>query len=195
MITKSQIKPISTASDLTKVFSSNLFWITSFSILTFLAAQIEVPVQPVPFTLQTMIVLLAGAFLGPINGAISQLVYLAAGALGLPVFAGFGFGFATLLGPTGGYLVAFPIAAFIVGYFIQKNNKAWVVALSMLLGTLSILLIGSLYLSLFMKGNLEAALISGTLVFVWWSLLKIAASTSIYISLKKKFPSLPNHEA
>lgn len=77
-------------------------WIISFAGLTALGAQIEVPNYPVPFTLQTFFVLLAGAFLGVRNGSIAQVVYLAVGALGLPVFAGGTFGIAKLLGPTGG---------------------------------------------------------------------------------------------
>ncbi len=195
MTTNSQAKQLTNSLNLSGIISSRIFWILSFSILTFLSAQVEVPVQPVPFTLQTMIVLLAGAFLGPVNGAISQLLYIAAGALGLPVFAGFGFGLATLLGPTGGYLAAFPLAAFLVGLLIRKNNSSVMVFISMLIGTASILFSGALYLSLFVNGDFQTAFNSGVLIFAWWGLLKTAASASIFISLKNKYPSLPNREA
>ena len=87
------------------VKSSELFWIVSFAILTAIGAQLTIPVKPVPFTLQVLFVLLAGALLGAKNGAYSQLLYLALGVTGLPVFAQTGeggFGFAQLIGPTGG---------------------------------------------------------------------------------------------
>ncbi len=195
MTTNSQAKQLTNSLNLSGIISSRIFWILSFSILTFLSAQVEVPVQPVPFTLQTMIVLLSGAFLGPVNGAISQLLYIAAGALGLPVFAGFGFGLATLLGPTGGYLAAFPLAAFLVGFLIEKNKSSVMVFIGMLIGTASILFSGALYLSLFVNGDFQTAFNSGVLIFAWWGLLKTAASASIFISLKNKYPTLPNREA
>ena len=86
-----------------------------FAALTAAGAQIEIPNSPVPFTLQTLFVLLSGALLGPRLGTVSMLAYLGAGAAGLPVFSSFGFGVARLLGPTGGYLLAFPAAAFVAG--------------------------------------------------------------------------------
>ena len=93
---------------LIKIKSRELFWISAFSILTAFSAQVSVPFQPVPFTLQTMFVVLTGAFLGARNGAISQIIYLLLGIIGVPVFAGLSFGFFKLIGPTGGYLLSFP---------------------------------------------------------------------------------------
>ena len=72
---------------LTLLNSSKLFWIFSFTAITAVAAQITIPVKPVPFTLQTMMVVLAGAFLGSKRGAYSQFLYLFLGCIGLPVFA------------------------------------------------------------------------------------------------------------
>ena len=87
------------------------------TVLTAAAAQISVPLPftPVPFTFQPMVVLLGAALLGPRLGASSQLLYLAPGIAGLPVFAASPMlpqGGARLLGPTGGYLMAYPLAAF-----------------------------------------------------------------------------------
>ena len=101
---------------ISSVKESELFWVVSFSILTAISAQISIPIKPVPFTLQTMVVLLAGAFLGARNGAYSQVLYIFLGAIGLPVFAQTAdgtMGLARLIGPTGGYLLAFPIAAYL----------------------------------------------------------------------------------
>ena len=171
---------------LSKVTSSKIFWIISFSILTALSAQVVVPVQPVPFTLQTMLVLLSGAFLGSKNGAYSQLVYLTAGIAGLPVFAGFGFGLPVLFGPTGGYLLAFPIAAYIVGAIVESNISKLSVVLSMVLGTVTILFIGAAYLSIFLNHNFAAAFFSGFAIFALWGLIKVAAASSIYFAISKR---------
>jgi hypothetical protein len=85
-----------------------VFWIVTFAALTAVGARFEIFQYPVPFTLQTMFVLLAGAFLGARNGALSQILYLGVGAVGLPVFAAGGaMGILRLIGPTGGYLLAF----------------------------------------------------------------------------------------
>ena len=137
---------------LSAAISSQLFWIVSFSLLTVVAAQIAVPVKPVPFTLQTLIVLLSGAFLGARNGALSQILYLTLGVLGLPVFAQVPdglIGAARLFGPTGGYLLSFPLAAFLVGFIIEKNNNYFTTVISMFAGNILILISGSLYLGIF----------------------------------------------
>lgn len=167
---------------LNKVKSNQLTWVMTFSLLTFLSAQILIPTQPVPFTLQTMIVLLAGAFLGSKNGAISQIIYLVAGALGLPFFAGFSFGLGKLFGPTGGYLLSFPFAAFIVGYILEKKDNSITILLSFVLGELIILLGGASYLSVFLDGNFKQALFSGAIIFSVWDIVKIAAAFGIYKS-------------
>ncbi|OGU61951.1 MAG: hypothetical protein A2V66_16445 [Ignavibacteria bacterium RBG_13_36_8] len=174
-----------------RVKDNQIFWIISFAILTFFAAQLAVPVKPVPFTLQTMLILLSGALLGARNGMFSQFIYLLSGAIGLPVFAGFSFGVAVFAGPTGGYLLSFPFAAFIVGYLIEKNNKLLTTILSMVLGNMIILLSGTAYLFLFFGGNFENALLSGALIFSVWDLIKITAAVSIYRALSKKYPKLP----
>jgi biotin transport system substrate-specific component len=174
-----------------KARSSELFWIAVFSILTAFAAQVAVPVQPVPFTLQTMLVLLSGAFLGARNGAYSQLLYLAVGVIGLPVFAGFSFGFAKLIGPTGGYLISFPFVAFLVGYMLEKKRGAVLTFTTFLIGGLLILLSGASYLALFMNGNFKSALFGGIFIFTIWDLIKITAAFSIYKSISKKYSKLP----
>ena len=92
-----------------------------FSLLTALAAQIVIPIGPVPITAQTFAVLLSGALLGSRLGAMAMIMYLIEGTSGLPFFYGGHGGVAHLLGPTGGYLVAFPAAAFITGAFAEHG--------------------------------------------------------------------------
>lgn len=191
MILKGNVKTSPTVVSLSKIRTSELFWIAAFSVLTFLAAQVEVPTQPVPFTLQTMLVLLAGAFLGSRNGAYSQVIYLALGVIGLPVFAGFSFGIAKIFGPTGGYLLSFPFAAFLVGYVLEKKKGTFALILSFVLGEMLILLVGASYLALFMNGNFGKSLISGAAIFSIWDIIKVSAAVSIYKAVSKKYPKLP----
>jgi biotin transport system substrate-specific component len=96
------------------------------AVLTATAAQVSLPLPftPVPLTLQPMIVLLGAAALGARLGALSQVLYLAAGIAGLPVFAASPLlpqGAARLLGPTGGYLMSYPLAAFAVGWLAERG--------------------------------------------------------------------------
>ena len=96
------------------------------AVLTAAAAQLSFPIPftPVPFTIQPMIVLIGAAALGSRLGALSQIVYLTLGLAGLPVFAfspELPQGFARLLGPTGGYLMAYPIAAFVTGLLAGRG--------------------------------------------------------------------------
>ena len=93
----------------------------AFSLLVALSAQIVIPVGPVPITGQTFAVLLTGALLGSRLGAITMIVYLMEGASGLPFFYAGSSGVAHLFGQTGGYLVAFPAAAFITGAFAEHG--------------------------------------------------------------------------
>lgn len=86
-----------------------------FAVLTALAAQVSVPMTPVPMTLQSLAVVLAGGVLGPRWGVAAMLVYLAAAAVGLPVLSDGRSGLETLTGPTAGYLAGFVLAAWTVG--------------------------------------------------------------------------------
>ena len=105
--------------------------------LVAIAAQIAIPLPgtPVPMTLQPLAVLLVGGLLGPGLGASAMLFYLALGAAGLPVFTPFGLpGVARLLGPTGGYLLAYPVAAFVVGRIAGDGRRLARLALAALAG-------------------------------------------------------------
>lgn len=93
-----------------------------FAALTALAAQVSLPMIPVPMTLQSLAVVLAGAVLGPRLGVLSMLAYLAAAAIGLPVLADGRSGMAALTGPTAGYLVGFVLAAWASG---EARERGW----------------------------------------------------------------------
>ena len=116
------------------------------SFLVALCAQLALylPFSPIPITMQTFGVILAGALLGSKRGAISMFLYLLEGVAGLPVFAGANFGIATLIGPTGGYLFGFIAAAFIVGWMAERgwDRRYWSTVVAMLMGTSAIFIFG-----------------------------------------------------
>jgi biotin transport system substrate-specific component len=124
--------------------------ILAFVCLTGVAAQLAVPLPftPVPVTMQTLFVVLAGLTLGARDGFYALLAYLGLGLAGAPVFAGFGFGAGSFLGPTGGYLVSFPAAALVSGYLFREFGGSRLAAfLASLCGMALILAGGAAYLS------------------------------------------------
>jgi biotin transport system substrate-specific component len=100
-----------------------LILIALFAALTAIGARIQIPIPPVPMTLQFFIVLLAGGLLGARLGLFSQLTYIALGLIGLPVFAS-GAGFTYVLKPTFGYLIGFAIGAFVIGLYLKNKEKS-----------------------------------------------------------------------
>lgn len=171
------------------VLSSGTFQVILFSLLTAVAAQVTIPVKPVPFTLQTLLVVLSGAVLGSRKGAYSQLIYLAMGIAGMPVFAQIPdglMGFARLFGPTGGYLLAFPAASYITGFIVERNAKYLSVALAMFLGNALIIVSGALYLYAFWIKDAGEAVAAGALIFSLWTVIKVAAGTSIFALISRK---------
>lgn len=191
---KTSSKNLTITQLLSSVKESELFWIVSFSILTAISAQVSIPIKPVPFTLQTMVVLLAGAFLGAKNGAYSQVLYIFLGAIGLPIFAQTAdgtMGFARLIGPTGGYLLAFPAAAYLVGYLTEKNQKYLTVIISMFVAELLVIFVGTLYLYAAYLHNFVDAVKAGAAIFTVWMVVKVFAAAAIYFAVSKKQTKLP----
>jgi biotin transport system substrate-specific component len=191
---KANSRSLNLSALLNAVKESELFWVILFSILTAISAQVSIPVKPVPFTLQTMIVLLAGAFLGSKNGAYSQVLYIFLGIIGLPVFAQTAdgtMGFARLIGPTGGYLLTFPLAAFLVGYLTEKSQKYLFVIISMFAAEIVIIFIGTLYLNAAFIHNFMDAFKVGAAIFTVWMVIKVFAAATIYFTVSKKQPKLP----
>lgn len=117
-------------------------------LLLALLAQVRLQIGPVPITGQTLAVLLLGAAYGPTLGVASVLAYILLGAVGLPLFAGGGAGLAYLVGPTGGYLAGFVLAAALLGYLARRGWDRSVAscALAMILASLTIYLPGLVWL-------------------------------------------------
>jgi biotin transport system substrate-specific component len=149
--------------------------------LVALAAQVAVPLPgtPVPMTLQPLAVLVVGGLLGRWLGASSLLLYLALGAAGLPVFTPIGLpGVARLLGPTGGYLLAYPVAAFAVGAIATTPVRTWRLAVAALAG-MALIHLGGVAQLLLLTGSARTAAQLGTLPFLLGDLLKVALAVLI----------------
>jgi biotin transport system substrate-specific component len=162
--------------------------------LTAAGAFIRVPLWPVPITLQTFFVLLSGILLGPRAGALSQLVYLLVGLMGIPVFSGGG-GLAYVMKPSFGYLVGFLLAPVGVGYALQGKMLGFkTVLVASLFGTLIIYLIGIPYLAVYMRyvikkpDAMSLAIKMGFLVFLPGDTVKCLLLAFIVPRLKIKMP-------
>ncbi|SHH22249.1 biotin transporter BioY [Thermosipho atlanticus] len=158
--------------------SNNITRISLFVALTIVGAQISIPIGSVPITLQVLMVFLTGYLLTPKMAFLAQLVYLLMGIIGLPVFSNFSGGIAHILGPTGGYLLAFPLAAMIVAF--SKNSLSSKILFG-ILGLSTIYLFGVLVLSFYLK-SFSKALMVGVIPFIWIDLLKL--TTGILVSEK-----------
>jgi len=155
--------------------------VIGFSLLMALSAQIVIPVGVVPYTGQTFVVLLAGALLGSRLGAIAMITYLVEGSTGLPFFQGGHGGLLHLLGPTGGYLIAFPAAAFITGAFAEHgwDRKFVTAAAAMAIGSLVIMFSGWLWFSLVMKTSPALTVFVTVLKFIPGDIIKIALAAAV----------------
>jgi biotin transport system substrate-specific component len=152
--------------------------------LTAAAAQISIPLPftDVPFTFQPMVVLVGALALGPRLAVASQVLYLAAGIAGLPVFAASAVlppGAARLFGPTGGYLMAYPLAAFVAGVLGARGfDRRYATSfLAMLAGLAVIFAAGVLWLSLLV--GLQAALAAGFYPFIVKDTIKLALAAGV----------------
>ncbi len=153
-----------------------------FAGLTAVGANIVIPIEPVPITMQTLFVMLAGASIGRGWGSLSQWIYVGAGAAGVPLFAGGASGWAILGGPTGGYLIAFLIAPWIIGSLLRRSERLLWQALAFMVGNMVILALGVAHLALFYTHDLGNAITVGLLPFLPGAAFKIVAALSIYRS-------------
>ncbi len=160
----------------------DIILIVAGTLLITLCARIAIvlPFSPVPVTGQTFAVLITGALLGARRGCLSVLLYIIQGVLGLPVFSMGRAGLVTLLGPTGGYLIGFIAAAYIVGLLAEKGWDRWVVtaALAMVIGSIVMYAFGLLWLYGF-AGSIKTALALGLYPFILGDLFKIVLAAAI----------------
>ena len=167
------------ADDRTLSVLAQIVLVLAGSALLAISAQIKIPLYPVPVTGQTLVVLMIGMAYGSRLGAATLLAYLVEGGMGLPVFAGGGAGWATLAGPTGGYLIGFLVAAFLLGLLAERGMGRGPVstALAMIVGTALIYVFGVTHLSGFI--GFEKAVAAGLLPFLYGDALKLIVAAGL----------------
>lgn len=159
----------------------NILLVIGGSLLVAASAQVAIPVpfSPVPITGQTFGVLLVAALLGSRRGALAMVAYIAEGTMGLPVFAAGKAGLMHLAGPTGGYLVGFVAAAWVVGYLseIGFDRKVWTTLVAMTVGNAVLFLFGVLWLGMYV--GMERALPLGLYPFLIGSVIKTGLAAAL----------------
>jgi biotin transport system substrate-specific component len=159
-----------------------------FGAITAVGAYIVIPLPLVPITLQTFFVSLAPALLGGALGALSQIIYVLIGVIGLPVFAGGKAGFGVLIGPTGGYLAGFIVGAYIIGKLIELKEKPgflWMVS-AMIIGHIALYALGVAQLMVVAKLSLGKAVAVGVIPTLPGGIIKILAAAFIAVRLRER---------
>ncbi|MDR2610154.1 MAG: biotin transporter BioY [Clostridiales Family XIII bacterium] len=172
-----------------KTTELNLRRMTALAIMTAVTcviAPLSAPIGPVPISLTTLIIALSGLLLGPPGAVASCGLYLLLGAVGLPVFAGFSGGLQVLAGPTGGYLIAYLLLAFICGFAAKRwDGKRVPYAIAMACGFLAVYAVGTLWLALSLELSFKAALFAGVIPFLPGDAAKIVIAVFAGFPLKK----------
>ena len=170
-----------------KSLTANIVIALSGSILLALLARLSilVPFSPVPITGQTFGILFLGAILGSRLGVLSVIAYISEGLIGLPVFAGGTAGFLYLLGPTGGYLIGFIPAVYLVGYLAEKGwtNKFTTTFITMIICTVIIFIFGISWLAV--TAGFKTALSIGLYPYLPGAAVKIILATVIIYSINR----------
>ncbi len=149
--------------------------------LTAIAAQVAVPLWPVPITGQTLAVLLVGSSLGALRGTLAMLLYAVLGMVGLPVFSDASSGMGVILGPTGGYIVGFVFAAAFTGWIAQRSWDRRILRslLAFAGGTVVTFAIGLPWLAIALGLNLEQTLAGGLYPFIIGGIVKAVIAASV----------------
>jgi biotin transport system substrate-specific component len=166
---------------------TDLALIASGTALTALSAQMIIPMYPVPFTMQTFVVLIVGSTLGTTRGTLSMLLYAVLGLVGLPIFGGASSGAAVLFGASGGYIIGFIFAAALTGWLAQSNwdKKFLGAAVSFVAGGVVIFAFGLMGLSMSLHLGLQDTLAGGLYPFAITEVLKAALATALIPSTWK----------
>lgn len=162
-----------------------------FAGITVILGLIMIPVYPVPVTGQSMGPMLAGSILGGSLGGLSLLVFDLLVAAGVPVLSGMRGGLGILLGPTGGYILSWPVAAYVIGKLLEKQDNPkfsrYLIA-NTLGGVVVIYLIGASWLG-FMQGlDFKTAFVEGALIFLPGDVIKVFAASWIAMAVNRVYP-------
>lgn len=159
-----------------------------FAGVTSILSQIFIPIPftTVPLTMQIFAVALSGLILGAKNGFISQLIYILMGAIGMPVFAQMTGGINIIMGPTGGFILGFPIMALVIGYFSRKFKSTIGVIIGMVIGLSIDYLIGTMMFTFITKMTFTQGLMACVIPFIPIDLIKIGLATLVGSTISKR---------
>ncbi len=171
----------------------------TFAALISVSALVSIPITPitpVPITLQVLAIYLTTTILGPVYGALACGIYLIIGAMGLPVYAGAGSGVSVLLGPTGGYLFSYPIAAFLGGLVSRRRSKSRKsdmvrVSVASAVALIVIYAMGVAWLGAYLRIDLYKALLLGAIPFIPVDVAKAIVAIPIALRVRWTRVSLP----
>ena len=168
--------------------SADLCSIALMTAVTAVMAQITIPMPlGVPMTMQTFAVTLAAVVLGAKRSAISMTIYLLLGMAGVPVFAGFRGGLQCLAGPASGFLISFPLMAFLIGLGVRwAKEKRWIYVLFLIAGTLANYGVGTIIFCLVMKASISTALAACVLPFIPTAIIKAVFGSLIGFQVRRR---------
>jgi biotin transport system substrate-specific component len=178
-----------------KISTRDLIITSLFTALTAVGGFISIPLGPVPITLQTIFVVLSGLILGAKLGALSQIIYVILGLVGLPIFAGGIGGLTSVVSPSFGFVIGFIAAAYVIGTLTEKNKSLSAIIYSVVLGSFVIYLFGVPYFYFIFTSylgksiNFYGALKYACLPFIPGDIVKVAIAI---ILAKKLLPMLKN---
>lgn len=168
-----------------KFSTQDICSIAIMTAITAVLAQISIPMPlGVPMTMQTFSVTLAGIILGAKRGAVSMVIYVLLGALGVPVLSGFCGGFQYLAGPTGGFLISFPIMAYLIGVGTKMRKQKGMFVLFLILGTAANYAAGVAMFCLIMKASVWTGITACVLPFIPTAIIKAAAASILGLKLQ-----------
>lgn len=163
-----------------------------FTAITIIFAQLVIPLSHVPVSMSIIAVFLAGALLEKKYAVLVQLIYIALGVIGVPVFSNFSGGLGKLIGPTGGYILAYPIMAYVIAWILEKNQKKTFICyiLSMLAALFICYTIGTIWLAFVTKMGLYKAIFTGVIQFIAIDFIKVLLSAMLAETINKRLPKL-----
>ena len=176
-----------------KLSTKELIVCALFAAIIAILAQISIPLPftTVPLTMLIFAVAVTGLILGPKLGAISVLIYLLLGGIGLPVFAQFSGGLGVLFGPTGGYLLGLPLMVYIVGFGKEKSSSPVIIFLSLIIGLISVYITGTLMFAAITRNTIYQSILYCVAPFAFIDLIKLVLAYIIGSAVSKRVSFTP----
>ena len=188
----SEMQQAAVAAKKSKMSVRDICYAGLFAAVIAVMAQISIPMpMGVPMTMQTFAITLAAVVLGSKLSTISSLIYIIMGAVGLPVLANFSGGFDKFVGPTGGFLISFPLMAYIIGLGVEHRNAfkgAFVTAV--VVGTLVNYVVGVALFVVVAHSTIAVGISACVLPFIPTAIIKAVLACAIGLNLRKRIPGL-----